>query len=72
MKVRKAKMKDKKETIKILMQMQRLHLKNRKDIFRKTTRKEIENEFIETIESNEKEMIVAINNDNQVCGLSYF
>lgn len=43
MQVRKAKMKDKKETIKILMQMQRLHLKNRKDIFRKTTRKEIEN-----------------------------
>lgn len=71
MKIRKAKIKDKKEVIKILMQMQELHRKNRQDIFRKTIRKEIKQEFIETMKSDEKEIIVATNNNNRVCGLSY-
>lgn len=72
MKVRKAEMKDKDEVIKILMQMQELHRKNRPDIFKEQNKKEVEKEFNETMENPEKNIIVVTDIDNKVSGVCIF
>ena len=56
----------KKELIELLMQAQELHCKNRPDIFKKTTKKEVESEVIEVLESKERKMIVAVNDKEKV------
>lgn len=71
MKIRKVEKEDLKEGVKILLQMQEVHRKGRKDIFRKTSEKEVEKEFLSLLESNKKGMIVAIDKNNKVRGLSY-
>ena len=72
MKIRKVEKGDLKEVVKILLQMQEVHRKGRKDIFRKTSEKEAEKEFLGLLESNKKGMIVAIDKNNKVRGLSYY
>lgn len=72
MKIREAKIEDKKELIELLMQAQELHCKNRPDIFKKVTKKEVESEVIEVLESKERKMIVAVNDKEMACGLVIF
>ena len=72
MKIREAKIEDKKELIELLMQAQELHCKNRPDIFKKVTQKEVESEVIEVLESKERKMIVAVNDKEMACGLVIF
>lgn len=72
MQIREAKIEDKKELIELLMQAQELHCKNRPDIFKKVTQKEVESEVIEVLESEERKMIVAVNEKGKVCGLVIF
>lgn len=72
MKVRKAEVKDKEQIVKLLMQMQGLHCKNRPDIFKEKTKQETEKEFDETIENKERNIIVVVNNDNKICGVCIF
>ena len=54
------------------LEEQELHCKNRPDIFKKTTKKEVESEVIEVLESKERKMIVAVNDKEKVCGLVIF
>ena len=72
MKIREARIEDKKELIEMLMQAQELHCKNRPDIFKKTNKKEVESEVIEVLESEERKMIVAVNDKEMACGLVIF
>ena len=72
MEIRETRIEDKKELIELLMQAQELHCKNRPDIFKKTTKKEVESEVHEVIESQERKMIVAVNDKEKVCGLVIF
>lgn len=72
MKIREAKIEDKKELIELLMQAQEWHCKNRPDIFKKVTQKEVESEVIEVLESKERKMIVAVNDKEMACGLVIF
>lgn len=72
MKIREAKIEDKKELIELLMQAQELHCKNRPDIFKKVTKKEVQSEVIEVLESKERKMIVAVNDKEMACGLVIF
>lgn len=72
MEIREARIEDKKELIELLIQAQELHCKNRPDIFKKTTKKEVESEVIEVLESKERKMIVAVNDKEKVCGLVIF
>lgn len=72
MKIREARIEDKKELIEMLMQAQELHCKNRPDIFKKTNKKEVESEVIEVLESEEIKMIVAVNDKEMACGLVIF
>lgn len=72
MKIREARIEDKKELIELLMQAQELHCKNRPDIFKKTNKKEVESEVIEVLESEERKMIVAVNDKEMACGLVIF
>ena len=67
MNVRNVKKEDKAGVTKILLQMQELHRKNREDIFRKVTKKDIEEEFNGLLENNEK-IIVAVDEENKVRG----
>lgn len=71
MKIRRIKKEDKKQVIKILIQMQELHRKGRKDIFKKITRKDVKNEFLKLLNENEKQTIVAEDRENKVRGLAY-
>ena len=71
MKIRRIKKEDKKQVIKILIQMQELHRKGRKDIFKRTTKKEVKNEFLKLLNENEKQTIVAEDRKNKVRGLAY-
>lgn len=71
MKIRRMKKEDKKQVIKILIQMQELHRKGRKDIFKRTTKKEVKNEFLKLLNENEKQTIVAEDRKNKVRGLAY-
>ena len=72
MQIREAKIEDKKELLELLMQAQELHCKNRPDIFKKVTKKEVESEVIEVLESKERKMIVAVNDKEMACGLVIF
>lgn len=72
MKIREAKIEDKKDLIEILIQAQELHYENRPDIFKKITKKEVENEVIEVLNNKERKIIVAVNDRNMVCGLIIF
>lgn len=72
MKIRNAKIEDKKELKEILIQAQELHYNNRPDIFRKMTPKEVEKEIMEVLENKERKMIVAANENDKVCGLVIF
>ena len=72
MKIREARIEDKKELIEMLMQAQELHCKNRPDIFKKVTKQDVESEVIEVLESKEGKMIVAVNDKEKVCGLVIF
>ena len=72
MEIREARIEDKKELIELLIQAQELHCKNRPDIFKKTTKKEVESEVIEVLESKERKMIVAVNDKEMACGLVIF
>ena len=72
MQIREARIEDKKELIELLMQAQELHCKNRPDIFKKVTKKEVESEVIEVLESKERKMIVAVNDKEMACGLVIF
>ena len=69
--IRNVKKEDEKEVIKILLDMQKLHIKGRKDIFKKENFKIAKKEFLNIINSKEKEMIVAIDKNEKVRGLSY-
>lgn len=69
MNVRNVKKEDKDGVTKILLQMQELHRKNREDIFRKVTKKDIEEEFKGLLENNEK-IIVAVDEEDKVRGLA--
>lgn len=69
--VRNVKKEDEKEVIKILLDMQKLHIKGRKDIFKKENFKIAKKEFLNILNSKEKEMIVAIDKNEKVRGLSY-
>ena len=71
MEIRNVKKEDEKQVIKILLDMQKLHIKGRKDIFKKENFKIAEEEFLNVLNSNEKEMIVAIDKNDKVRGLSY-
>ena len=71
MKIRRIKKEDKKQVIKILIQMEELHRKERKDIFKRTTKKEVKNEFLKLLNENEKQTIVAEDRENKVRGLAY-
>ena len=71
MEIRNVKKEDEKQVIKILLDMQKLHIKGRKDIFKKENFKIAEEEFLNILNSNEKEMIVAIDKNDKVRGLSY-
>ena len=68
--IRNVKKEDEKQVIKILLDMQKLHIKGRKDIFKKENFKIAEEEFLNVLNSNEKEMIVAIDKNDKVRGLS--
>ena len=72
MEIRGARIEDKKELIEILMQAQELHCKNRPDIFKNITRKEVESEVVDVLESKERKMIVVVNDEKKVCGLVIF
>lgn len=72
MKIRNAKIEDKKELKEILIQAQELHYNNRPDIFRKMTPKEIEKEIMEVLENKERKIIVVANENDKVCGLVIF
>ena len=72
MQIREAKIEDKKELIELLMQAQELHCKNRPDIFKKVTQKEVESEVIEVLEGKERKMITAVNDKEMACGLVIF
>ena len=72
MQIREARIEDKKELIELLMQAQELHCKNRPDIFKQITKKEVESEVAEVLESQERKMIVAVNDKEKVCGLVIF
>lgn len=72
MKIREAKIEDKKDLIEILIQAQELNYENRPDIFKKITKKEVENEVIEVLNNKERKIIVAVNDRNMVCGLIIF
>ena len=72
MQIREARIEDKKELIELLMQAQELHCKNRPDIFKQITKKEVESEVAEVLESQERKMIVAVNDKKKVCGLVIF
>lgn len=72
MKIREAKIEDRKELIELLMQAQELHCKNRPDIFKKVTKKEVESEVIEVLEGKERKMIIAVNDKEMACGLVIF
>lgn len=72
MKIRNAKIEDKKELKEILIQAQELHYNNRPDIFRKMTPKEVEKEIMEVLENKERKIIVVANENDKVCGLVIF
>ena len=72
MEIREARSEDKKELIEILKQAQELHCKNRPDIFKKVTKKDVESEVIEVLESEDRKMIVAVNDKEMACGLVIF
>lgn len=72
MEIRKIRNEDKKEVINLLMQMQELHCKNRPDIFKNITKKEAEKEIEEVMGNKEREIIVAVNEKNEICGLVIF
>lgn len=69
--IRNVKKEDEKEVIKILLDMQKLHIKGRKDIFKKENFKIAKKEFLNILNSKEKEMIVVIDKNEKVRGLSY-
>ena len=72
MEIKKVEIEDKEQIVELLMQMQGLHCKNRPDIFKKVTQKEVESEVIEVLESKERKMIVAVKDKEKVCGLVIF
>lgn len=72
MQIRQAKIEDKKELIELLMQAQELHCKNRPDIFKKVTKQDVESEVIQVLESEDRKMIIAVNDKEKVCGLVIF
>ena len=71
MEIRNVKKEDEKEVIKILLDMQKLHINGRKDIFKKEKLKIAKEEFLNILNSNKKEMIVAVDQNDKVRGLSY-
>ena len=71
MEIRNVKKEDEKQVIKILLDMQKLHIKGRKDIFKKENFIIAKEEFLNILNSNEKEMIVAIDKNDKVSFLSY-
>ena len=71
MRVRTIRKEDKKEITKILLEMQELHKNGRKDIFKRTTKKDVKKEFLELLNENKKQTIVVADDKNKVRGLSY-
>ena len=71
MRVRTIRKEDKKEITKILLEMQELHKNVRKDIFKRTTKKDVKKEFLELLNENKKQTIVVADDKNKVRGLSY-
>ncbi len=69
--IRNVKKEDEKEVIKILLDMQKLHINGRKDIFKKENSKTAKEEFLSILNDNKKEMVVAIDKNDKVRGLSY-
>ena len=69
MNIRNVRKEDKNEVVKILLQIQKLHRKERKDLFRKVTKEEVEEEFDGLLESNKK-IIVAVDEKDKVRGLA--
>ena len=69
MKVREAKVEDIEELSELLIQAQELHCKNRPDVFKNMTKIEAEEEIVEVIESQDRKMIVAISENDKICGL---
>ena len=71
MRVRTIRKEEKKEITKILLEMQELHKNGRKDIFKRTTKKDVKKEFLELLNENKKQTIVVADDKNKVRGLSY-
>ena len=69
MKIREAKKEDLKQITPILEQISKMHYENRPDIFRNKDMSVIEEEAKEIIESNERKMVVAIDNNSKIYGL---
>ena len=54
-----------------VLEMQKLHKNGRKDIFKRTTKKDVKKEFLELLNENKKQTIVVADDKNKVRGLSY-
>ena len=69
MKIREVELRDVKQVAKIMDQVQKLHCKNRPDIFKERTIDELEKQVIETINENENVIIVAENDSQEIVGI---
>ena len=69
MRVRKAKIEDLDKMINILEQISNLHSENRPDIFKEKSREQIEKTLMETMNNQERKLIVATDDTMKIYGL---
>lgn len=69
MNIRNVRKEDKNEVVKILLQIQELHRKERADIFKKVSNEDVQKEFDNLLENNEK-IIVVVDEKDKVRGLA--
>ena len=69
MKIRKAKIEDVEQIIPIIIQLQKLHIVGRKDVFKNKEYKEVKKEVIEKILDKNSNVLIAIDEELKVCGV---
>lgn len=69
MEIREAKLKDVKQIAIIMEQISRIHYENRPEIFKEKSKKEIEDDVIQTIKNKERTILVATDESLNICGV---
>ena len=69
MKIRKAEIGDLEQITEILREISKLHYEGRPDIFKEKDLKQNEENALDAIKNDERNLIVAVDNKDKICGI---